>query len=150
VRNLGKDVDYVNLPPFDTGGPGERDNWSTSLLGPDPDMANILRWIVALQAEGVLKPPDLLLAFIDARVSPLQRRSHKMCFLGSNRDPTRHSSKALSVAVVAEKANKITEVKLRVEWAWGLKPYDRNNKIAEVCFPGSAFTFPTLGRRLVD
>jgi hypothetical protein len=54
------------------------------------------------------------------------------------------------VAVVAQKVNKITEVKLLTEWAWGLKPYDRNNQIAEVCFPGSGFTFPTLGRGLVD
>jgi hypothetical protein len=71
VRNLGKDIDYVNLPPFNAGGPGERNNWSASLSGPDPDMANILWRIVALQAEGILKPPDLLLAFINAHVSPL-------------------------------------------------------------------------------
>jgi hypothetical protein len=107
-------------------------------------MANILRWIIALQAEGGLKLSDLLLAFIDALVSPLQRWSHKMCFLGSNRDPTRHYSKALSAAAVAQKANKIAEVMLLAEWAWGLKPYDRNNQIAEVRFPGSTFHFPNL------
>jgi hypothetical protein len=100
VKNLGQDVDHVNLPPFDAGGPSERDNWSASLLGPGPDMANNLRWIVALQAEGGLKPSELLLAFLDARVLPLQRRPHKMCFLGSNRDPSRHSSKVLSAEVV--------------------------------------------------
>jgi hypothetical protein len=144
VKNLGKDVDHVNLPPFDAGGPGECDNWSASLLGPGLDMANILRRIIALQAEGGLKPSDLLLAFLDARVSPLQRRSHKMCFLGSNRDPNWHSSKALSVAVVARKANKIAEVKLLTKWAWGLKPYDCNNQIAEVCFLGLSFHFPDL------
>jgi hypothetical protein len=143
-KNLGKDFDYVNLPPFDAEGSGKRDNWSASLLGPDPNMVNILRQIVALQAEGGLKPPDLLLVFIDTRVSPLQHRLHKMCFLGSNRDPTRHSSKVLSAAVVAQKANKIAEVKLLAEWAWGLKLYDCNNQIAEVCFSGSAFHFPNL------
>jgi hypothetical protein len=42
VKNLGKDIDHVNLPPFDARGPGERDNWSASLPGPGPDMANIL------------------------------------------------------------------------------------------------------------
>jgi hypothetical protein len=107
-------------------------------------MANILQWIIALQAEGGLKPSDLLLALIDARMSPLQCRSHKMCFLGSNRDPTRHSSKALSAAVVTQKASKIAKVKLLAEWAWSLKPYNRNNQIAEVRFPGSAFHFPNL------
>jgi hypothetical protein len=64
-------------------------------------MVNILQRIVALQGEGGLKAPDLLLALIRARVSPLQRRSHKMFFLGSNRDPTRNSSKTLSFEVVA-------------------------------------------------
>jgi hypothetical protein len=48
VKNLGKDVDHVNLPPFDMGGPGEHDNWSTSLPGPGPDMANIIWWIIAV------------------------------------------------------------------------------------------------------
>jgi hypothetical protein len=69
-------------------------------------------------------------------VSPLQRRSHKMCFLGSDRDPTLHSSRALMAVEVAQKVNRITEVKLPASWAWGLKPYDRNNPIAEVCSPG--------------
>jgi hypothetical protein len=34
-------------------------------------MVKILQRIVSLQAEGNLKPSDLLLAFLDARVSPL-------------------------------------------------------------------------------
>jgi hypothetical protein len=68
VKNLRQDVDHVNLPPFDAGRPSERDNWSTSLPGPGPDMANILWLIIVLQAEGGLKPLDLLLAFLDARV----------------------------------------------------------------------------------
>jgi hypothetical protein len=95
VKNLKKGVDYINLPPFDANGPGERDSWSTPLPRPVPDMVKILQRITALQKEGGLKPSDLLLAFLDACVSPLQRRSHKMCFLGSARDPTRHSSRAL-------------------------------------------------------
>jgi hypothetical protein len=144
VKNLGKDVDYVNLPPFNAGGPGERNNWSASLLGPDQDMFNILWWIVALQTEGGLKPLELLLAFIDARMSSLQCRSHKMCFLGSNRDPTQNSSKALSVAVVARKANKIDEVKLLARWTWCLKTYDRSNQIVEVCSPAQLFPFPMI------
>jgi hypothetical protein len=72
----------------------------------------MLQRITALQKEGNLKPSDLLLAFLDARVSPLQRRSHKTCFLGSARDPTRHSSRMLAAVEVAQKANKIAKVKL--------------------------------------
>jgi hypothetical protein len=136
VRNLKKGSDYINLPPFDASGPGERDSWSAPLPRSSPDMDKILQRIITLQVDGGLKPSDLLLAFLDARVSPLQRRSHKMCFLGSDRDPTRHSSRALTAVEVAQKANRITEVKLLASWAWGLKPYDRNNPVAEVCSPG--------------
>jgi hypothetical protein len=149
VKNLKKGVDHINLPPFDAGGPSERDSWSSSLPGPGPDMVKILQWIVALQAEGGLKPYDLLLAFLDARVSPLQHRSHKMCFLGSNKDPTRHSSKTLTVVVVAQKANKIAEVKLPATWEWGLRPYDRNNQVAEVCSSDSTSIFFIPGHRLL-
>jgi hypothetical protein len=87
----------------------------------------IVQRIVALQAEGGLKASDHLLAFHDARMLPLQCRPHKMCFLGSNRDPSSHSSRALTAVAVAQKANRITEVKLPATWEWGLKPYDRNN-----------------------
>jgi hypothetical protein len=52
TKNLRKDVDHVNLPHFESGGPGERNNWSASLPGPGPDMALILKRIFALQGEG--------------------------------------------------------------------------------------------------
>jgi hypothetical protein len=110
VRNLKKVIDCINLPPFDTSRPGKHDSWSASLPRAGSDMAKVLQRIVALQAEGGLKPSDLLLAFLDARVSPLQRRSHKMCFLGSDGDPTCHSSKALTAVAMAQKANRIANV----------------------------------------
>jgi hypothetical protein len=131
VKNLKEDEDHNNLPPFEAGGP-ERDNWSAALPRPSPDMEKILQRITTLQTEGGLEPTDLLLAFLVARVSPLQRRSHKMCFLGSARDPTRHSSKSLSALEVARKANRIADVKLQASWTWGLEPHDRDNPIAEV------------------
>jgi hypothetical protein len=68
-----------------------------------------------------------------------------MCFLGSDRDPTRHSSEALSAAVVAQKANQIAEVKLLAEWKWGLKPHDRDNQIAEVSSLELALHLLSLG-----
>jgi hypothetical protein len=110
-------------------------------------MTKMLQRITALQKEGNLKPSDLLLAFLDARVLPLQRRSHKMCFLGSARDPTRHSSRTLAVVEVAQKANRIIEVKLPTTWAWGLRPHDRNNPIAEVHLSGLGSVSPSLNCR---
>jgi hypothetical protein len=73
-----------------------------------------------------------------------------MCFLGSNRDITWHSSKVLSVVVVAQKAHKIAEVKLPTTWAWGLKPYDRNNQVVDVSLPDSTSIPLILGCRFFD
>jgi hypothetical protein len=130
VKNLKKGEDHINLPPFAAGGP-ERDNWSAAPPRPSPDMEKILLRITTLQTEGGLEPTDLLLTFLVAHVSLLQRRSHKMCFLGSARDPTRHSSKSLSALEVAQKANCIADVKLQASWMWGLEPHDQDNPIAE-------------------
>jgi hypothetical protein len=80
-------------------------------------------------------------------VLPLQRRPHKMCLLGSDRDPSHHSSKALTMVAVAQKANRIAEVKLPASWAWGLRPYSRNNPVAEVRSLGLASASFTLQHR---
>jgi hypothetical protein len=45
---------------------------------------------------------------------------------------------------VVQKANHIADVKLRASWKWGLKPYDRDNPIAEVRLPGLASVSPPL------
>jgi hypothetical protein len=42
VKNLKQGADYINLPPFDASGPGERDSWSAPLPRPSPDMTKIL------------------------------------------------------------------------------------------------------------
>jgi hypothetical protein len=143
VKNLKEGADHINLPPFDANRP-ERDSWSAPLPHPALDVEKILQWISALHKDGGLKPSDLLLAFLDARVSPLQRCLHKMSFLGSARDPTRHSSRALSTTEVAQKANRVADVKLPASWKWGLKPQDRSNPIAEVRLPGLASISPPL------
>jgi hypothetical protein len=148
VKNLKEGVDHINLSPFDANRP-ERDSWSTSLPHPSLDMEKILQRISTMQTEGGLEPADLLLAFVVARVSPLQRRSHKMCFLGSTRDPTRHSSKALSALEVARKVNRIADVKLQASWTWGLEPHDRVNPIAEVSLPDLAFVAPPFAIPLI-
>jgi hypothetical protein len=67
-----------------------------------------------------------------------------MCFLGSARDPTRHSSRTLAAVEVAQKANRIAKVKLPATWAWGLRPHDRDNPIAEVCLIGLRLCFSSL------
>jgi hypothetical protein len=141
VKNLKKGADHVNLPPFDANGPA-RDSWSVPLPHPSPDMEKILQRISTMQTEGDLEPADLLLAFVVARVSSLQHRSHKMCFQGSAKDPTRHSSRILSALEVAWKVNRIADVKLPASWEWGLEPHDRANPIAEVNLPDLTLVIP--------
>jgi hypothetical protein len=104
VKNLKEGIDHINLPPFEANRP-ERESWSAPLPHPTQDVEKILQRIFALQKDGGLRPPDLLLAFLVTRVSPLQCHSHKMCFLGSARDPTHHSSRTLSATELAQKAN---------------------------------------------
>jgi hypothetical protein len=70
VKNLKEGTDHINLLPFEVNGP-EWDSWSAPLPRPAPEMEKILQWISTLQKEGGLKPPDLLLAFLVACVSPL-------------------------------------------------------------------------------
>jgi hypothetical protein len=107
----------------------------------------MLQRITALQKEGNLKPSDLLLTFLDAYVSPLQRHSHKMCSLGSAKDPTCHSSRMLAAVEVEQKANRIIKVKLPTTWAWGLRSYDRSSPIAEVRLSGLGSVSPSLNCR---
>jgi hypothetical protein len=45
---------------------------------------------------------------------------------------------------VAQKANRIAEVKLPATWAWGRRPHDRDNPIAEVWLIGLKLCFPSL------
>jgi hypothetical protein len=65
-----------------------------------------------------------------------------MCFLGSTKDPNRHSSRILSALEVARKVNRIADVKLSASWEWGLEPHDRVNPIAEVNLADLALVIP--------
>ena len=94
-------VDRIRLPsPFKIGPPPEKDNnW-----GYDPELEedqeeveelNLMHTaLVDLLAEG-MTGDDLLWAFIDCRVNPLQRRTHKMCYMSGPLDPNRIDRKSV-------------------------------------------------------
>jgi hypothetical protein len=63
--------------------------------------------------------------FISRRVSPLQRRSHKICQMSGPMDPTRHSTHELSPADILRRVKDICKSS-QVTFAWGLKPYSRD------------------------
>ena len=91
-------VDLIGLPEtFKIGPPPTQDNnWDY-----DPDLEkdkaeieelNLMHTaLVDLLAEG-MTCDDLLRTFIDRRVNPLQRRTHKMCYMSGPLDPNRMST----------------------------------------------------------
>jgi hypothetical protein len=70
VRSLGKNGDYVNLPPFESGGPAEQTTRALLFQAPARTWSKFFSGSSLSEGRG-LKVPALLLAFISAHVSPL-------------------------------------------------------------------------------
>jgi hypothetical protein len=96
AKNLLANIDGINLLALRLGAPQERSNLKANPKRANKEMSAIVKRMVDLQEDGRMTVQDLLTTFISAGVAPLQRWSHKMCFMGSNRDPTRTSSMELS------------------------------------------------------
>jgi hypothetical protein len=72
------DVDLLNLPPYVDEPPTGMKNWTYNLkttVGP----VNALHRVKGELRNAGLTPQDIVACFISRRVSPLQRRSHKIC-----------------------------------------------------------------------
>jgi hypothetical protein len=72
-----------------------------------------------------LTPQDIVACFISRRISPLQRRSHKICQMGGAMDPTRHSTHELTPADILRRVKDICKSS-QATFAWGLEPYSRD------------------------
>jgi hypothetical protein len=72
-----------------------------------------------------LTPQDLVACFISWRVSPLQRRSHKICQMSGPMDPTRHSTHELTPTDILRRIKDICKSS-QATFAWGLEPYSRD------------------------
>ena len=70
---------------------------------------------------------DLITTFISRRVSPLQRRVHKICHMSGHLDPTRTSTFELTKAAIRWRVKAIATVRMSEKWTWGLEPYSRSN-----------------------
>ena len=55
---------------------------------------------------------DLLIAFIERRVLPLQGRPHMICRMSGHHDPSRMCTKDMPTAEVGRMVNEITELKV--------------------------------------
>jgi hypothetical protein len=90
-------VDLLNLPPYVDEPPVAMKNWTynpKNMEGP----VNALHRVKDELHDAGLTPQDIIACFISRRVSPLQRRSHKICQMSGAMDPTRHSTYELSPA----------------------------------------------------
>jgi hypothetical protein len=97
VKNTSPDVDLLNLPPYVDEPPFEMKNWTynpKNTVGP----VNALHRVKGELRDAGLMPQDIVACFISWRVSPLQRRSHKICQISGAMDPTQHSTHELSLA----------------------------------------------------
>jgi hypothetical protein len=94
VKNT-TDVDLLNLPTYVDIPPNEMRNWTynpKNMVG----AVNALHRVKDDLQDAGLTPEDIIACFISRRVSPLQRRSHKICQISGAMDPTRHSTHELS------------------------------------------------------
>ena len=77
------------------------------------------------ESEG-LKAFDLLTAFMERRVLPLQGRPHLISRMSGHRDPCRMCTKEMPDTEVARLVNHISNCKLsEAEWQFGKRPYSR-------------------------
>jgi hypothetical protein len=71
-------VDLLNLPPYVDVPPVEMKNWTYNPKN-TVGLVNALHRVKGELRDAGLTPEDIIACFISERVSPLQRRSHKIC-----------------------------------------------------------------------
>jgi hypothetical protein len=120
VKNT-TEVDLINLPEYVDVPPNEMKKWTynpRSTVG----AVNALHWVMGELCSAGLTPEDIIACFISWRVSPLQRRSRKICQMSGAMDPTRHSMHKLSPADILWRVKDICKTAQTV-FTWGLEPY---------------------------
>jgi hypothetical protein len=124
VKNT-TDVYLINLPDYVDVPPHEMMNWTYNPRN-SVGMVNALQRVMGELTSAGLTPEDIIACFISRRVSPLQRRPHKICQMSGAMDPTRHSTHELSPADILRRVKDICKTPQTV-FAWGLEPYSRDN-----------------------
>ncbi|XBI71564.1 hypothetical protein VPH35_065756 [Triticum aestivum] len=127
VKNVHPTSDFVNLPACTAGPPTEpRTNWTFkpgTLFA--ASTAAIARLKEMTESEG-LKGMDLLTAFVERRVPPLQGRPYLISRMSGHQDPCRMSTKEMPATEVARLVNYISNCKISEgEWQFGKWPYSR-------------------------
>jgi hypothetical protein len=123
VKNTTK-VNLLNLPAYVDIPPTEMKNWTYNPKN-TVGAVNALHRVKDDLRDAGLTLEDIIACFISRRVSPLQRRSHKICQMSGAMDPTRHSTHELSPADILRQVKDICKTSQTV-FAWGLRPYSRD------------------------
>ncbi|XP_044356004.1 uncharacterized protein [Triticum aestivum] len=151
VRNLHPTKDYINLPAVEIRSPaGLRDNWSQQPPKCLPHaITNVLVRLQEMTDREGLKPADLLAAFVQRRVSPLQLRPHMISEMSGRRDPCRMSTKELPTVEVVRHMNYFSGSKLdEEEWHIDKEPYSPANPPLSVSVWSAFFAHAILYIRL--
>ena len=135
VKNIAQQGDYVNLPAYVAGPPaGRQPSWSYRARSlSQAGNAAVSRLRVMIQSEG-LTGADLVAAFVERRVLPLQGRPHMICQMSGRFDPCRLSTREMPHAEVSYMVNYISNCKLAEDWRYGKEPYSRANPPPAVSF----------------
>ena len=83
---------------------------------------------------------DLLVAFVERQVVPLESRPHPIFRMSGHHDPSRLCTKETPTAEVARMVNEISDLKVsEVEWRYGKRSYSRDDPPPAVSFFISSF-----------
>ena len=125
MKNRNSAVDLINLLDYRAGPPIEKHNWEYYPTDPRGELQGYYDYILELSKEKKLKPDDLVTTYIARRLSPLQRRTHKICHYSSRLDPNRITTIELAKPDIRKKVKAICATPMEDNWEWGLEPYSR-------------------------
>jgi len=123
VKNTTK-IDMIGLPKFVVGPPVQKLNWGFDPKEVIPEVNQIDKIVAQLNGEG-MSADDLLATFISRRISPLQRRVHKICHMSGRHDPTRMTTCELTKPQIRMRVKAIARTQMPDTWEWGKEPHDR-------------------------
>jgi hypothetical protein len=120
-----EDRDLLNLPEFSLPPPTQH-NWLERPGETDTDVDRQMARIAELMDEGLIAA-DLVAAWLNRRVLPLQRRCHRICDMSGRRDPSRISTFQMDMGDFLHRMHMITTLKVDEDFQFGLRAYNRRN-----------------------
>ena len=134
VKNT-TEVDMIRLPKFSVGPPLKRHNWEYDPKDTILEVNQIHEMVRRLKNDEGMTADDLLATFVDRRISPLQRRTHKMCHMSGRHDPNRITTIELTKAEVQKRVRAIAKTNLADNWLWGKIPHSREYPVPAAKVP---------------